>query len=668
MKYNTLTRKLSMAALAAAMIASPAINVFAAPEDIIDTSKTGSITVHKYDITAATEDGFDASKFTANGKQDTQAEQELSDYTIEGVEFSYMKVADIQTVSENGKVQVMYNLPPELAQILSLTDDRGDGKYTSDAINKGLNDLLKSNTAGKNALEDYIKEGHGMTSMPMTDENGISKASNIPLGLYLIVETKVPANVHTTVDPFFVSVPMTDHEGESWFYDVNVYPKNQTNIPDLDKTVRQNDDAVLYGKPEYKDTTTASEGDKVDYLLVSHLPKITSKATHLTKYEFNDKVNTGLKYNRDAAIYFYNNETDAKANNTEKAVHKWEHGSPNFEEKYNSSDGIATTADFKVTSAGLQAINKNINGQDTSEYSELWMVVSYSALLDFDNNPFLGDRGNTNDVTLTWKRSNMDKEDQLEDRARVFTYGIDLDKKFKTDGEVKQGDPSKVKFSLKNKTDGHYITAWQEDPGSGVYYVTDNIKGNAEGKADGNNVTDKDDENAQKTEFGTVFSPSATGKLEINGLEADEYILTELETDDGYTLLKEPVTISIKATQDEFLPSLTTLYDKKDEQANVDAKRDHVTETNGERASATVDGKETQMTAAKLTTTGGTDAGTSEHARVKMEITNTPGFKLPATGGAGTIAFTVAGCAIAGVGIAMITKKSKKEDDNNKSK
>ena len=66
---------------------------------------------------------------------------------------------------------------------------------------------------------------------------------------------------------------MTNDDGEQWFYDVYVYPKNQTNIPDLDKKVRQHDDAELYDEPEYKDSATGSEGDVMDYIFVSHLPK-----------------------------------------------------------------------------------------------------------------------------------------------------------------------------------------------------------------------------------------------------------------------------------------------------------------------------------------------------------------------------------------------------------
>lgn len=49
----------------------------------------------------------------------------------------------------------------------------------------------------------------------------------------------------------------------------------------------------------------------MDYIFVSHLPKITSEATYLTQYTFVDKLDKGLTYNKDAAVYFYNNEADA---------------------------------------------------------------------------------------------------------------------------------------------------------------------------------------------------------------------------------------------------------------------------------------------------------------------------------------------------------------------
>ena len=122
MKYNAIAKKLSMTTLAAAMLAAPAVNVFAATDVTIDTNRVGSLTVHKYDITAAVAKGFNTDKYESDGKQNAEAEKELANYKIEGVEFTYMKVGDISTDTVGGQVKVMYGIPAELEKILGLTD------------------------------------------------------------------------------------------------------------------------------------------------------------------------------------------------------------------------------------------------------------------------------------------------------------------------------------------------------------------------------------------------------------------------------------------------------------------------------------------------------------------------------------------------------------------
>ncbi|WP_373219863.1 SpaH/EbpB family LPXTG-anchored major pilin [Ruminococcus sp. 5_1_39BFAA] len=612
---------LSAMMLSAVCAASCLMPVLAAPNDIIDTSRSASVTIHKYDMTAATNDGIDIYQYTANGKKDAGAESTLKDYVIEGVEFTYVKVGDIHTESVNGNVKLLYDIPSALEAALNLADSRGDHKHTSDELNKSLSDTLTDNTAGKNILENYIVSASGSTRMPLTKADGTTSATGLSVGLYMFVETKVPANVHTTVDPFFVSLPMTDNEGDDWFYDVDVYPKNQTNIPDLDKLVRQHDDAALYGKAEYADIATGSEGDVMDYIFVSHLPKITSESTYLTQYTFVDKLDKGLTYNKDAAIYFYNNEADARANNTANAIKSWAHGSTAFEETYMGSNSDYNQMTVSPTKEGLKEIDPSL--------SQCWLVVSYSATVNSDATPVLGDAGNTNDVTLTWKRTSMDYLDTLEDRCRVYTFGLNIKKEF-TDSKTK-GDPTKVQFVLKNETDGHYIIAKKAE--EGLYYVTDASKG-------------------VKEEEGTVFSPDGNGKLIINGLEANTYVLTETHTSSGYSLLKEPITIDIKCTVDNFTPSQTTHYDIKDITGNAHKK---MIEAAGERASATVDGKNTAMSVDAVKNVNSTNA------RVDMTVVNTSTFELPQTGGYGTILFTLAGCAVAFAGVLVLGKKSKKE-------
>lgn len=49
----------------------------------------------------------------------------------------------------------------------------------------------------------------------------------------------------------------------------------------------------------------------------------------------------------------------------------------------------------------------------------------------------------------------------------------------------------------------------------------------------------------------------------------------------------------------------------------------------------------------------------SENAFVDMVITNTPSFKLPMTGGTGTLLCTLAGCGIAFGGVTLLSKKRK---------
>ena len=107
-----------------------------------------------------------------------------------------------------------------------------------DAVVDKLAAALAANATNvKNALETAVKNGG--VAMTETDATGHTSASDIEQGLYLVVETRVPENVTSTCNPFFVSLPMTTIDGTAWNYDVTVYPKNQTGNPTLDKTVRE---------------------------------------------------------------------------------------------------------------------------------------------------------------------------------------------------------------------------------------------------------------------------------------------------------------------------------------------------------------------------------------------------------------------------------------------
>ena len=238
--------------LAALMVIGLMTTAFAEPT--IDPSKKASLSIYKYDITtASTEGAWDTESYISTGLHDDAIVDKLAKYAIQGVEFTYLRVADIamnnELVDGQRQVGVLYGFDSSdrstaVLSAISLTaadahkTDNGINYFTSDMLNNKLSAALTANaTTVKNSLETAVNNGG--VAMPETDATGHTSASNMEQGLYLVVETRVPENVTSTCNPFFVSLPMTTIDGAAWNYDVTVYPKNQTGNPTLDKTVRE---------------------------------------------------------------------------------------------------------------------------------------------------------------------------------------------------------------------------------------------------------------------------------------------------------------------------------------------------------------------------------------------------------------------------------------------
>lgn len=626
-----------------------AVPVHAAATDVIDTSKTGSLTIHKYDMTAAQKGGVDLSRFTSTGKQNAQAEEALKKYPIKGVEFSYLRVGDVKQQSENGKIQMIYELPDTLQKILGLAESdiaKTEGSkdyFTSQSINDKLMKALEDNTAAKDKLEEYM--GKDGTAMDLTDAQGMTKKDKLPLGLYLIVETKVPENVTYTTNPWFVQLPSTDAQGDDWFYDVVCYPKNETGIPSLDKRVRNNPDQdnvvtanqgalsdFTNAREEYtyQSTVTASKAEKLDYQFISKLPHITSGSTYLSTYTFDDKMAKGMTYDKNAVIAIYDNKDAADTTNVNNvdnsgalAVWRSSEKDPKFTAVYGTS-GEDSTMKIEMTKTGLEEINK--------QYSDKYLVVYYSADVNKDNTVILGDKGNPNDVSLTWKRTSTDYWDILKDKCIVYSYGYNFTKKFSDN----KGDATKVQFVVQNKTDHYYLTAKADS--DGVYQVT------------GKSATE---------EGATKFSPDKNGKLMIYGIEGDEYGFTEVHSDAGYSLLKKEINVKVNSTKADITATqanITGIQSKgdKDSTANDGIKNgeelanDVAVQTTS--ASSTVDDSKANMSA----------DGESANALIDMEVVNQKQFLLPMTGGAGNYALIIAGVVLAGCGFMFIKKNQEK--------
>ena len=445
--------------MAAIMALSLVTTAFAEPT--IDPAKKASLSIYKYDITKASEDGvWDAESYVSTSLHDDAVVDKLSKYAIQGVEFTYLKVADVtmnnEVVDGQRQVGVLYGFDNSersnaVLSAIGLTDadahktEGGVNYYTSDTLNNKLAAALASNaTTLKNALEVAVKNGG--VAMTETDATGHTSASNMDQGLYLVVETRVPEMVTSTCNPFFVSLPMTTIDGAAWNYDVTVYPKNQTGNPDLSKTVREAKNST--GKHNgsltditdgFEHTATASVGDVVDYQILSTLPTITSKASSLSEYTYVDTMSRGIKYNKqDVVIEFFRDSAC-----TDK-ITTWGEDSGKFTTVYDDTQNSMT---IKMTESGLSEINEATTVYTDSVkrgYSDCTMRITYAATLTADAQ--MGDKDNPNTVTLTWKRTNTTYFDTLEDCCHVYTYGVDILKQFSDS----KGNIQNVKFLLHN--------------------------------------------------------------------------------------------------------------------------------------------------------------------------------------------------------------------------
>jgi len=250
---------------------------------------------------------------------------------------------------------------------------------------------------------------------------------------------------------------------------------------------------------------------------------------------------------------------------------------------------------------------------------------------------------------LTWKRTSGDYYDTLIDDCHVFSFGLDLTKLFsdvdaETAAETKLYDS--VKFKIQNKTDGTWIIAKRNDA-EGVYYVTGH--------------TDKETD-------ATVFTPVTMGKsyghIIVKGLEEDTYTIIETQTANGYTLLKNAITVTISLKENT--ANTCNVYTKdvlgvlqNDPHYSFDGGEDlklanipqRALSHNYPTASATVDKNEVTMLE---------DNG-SANAEVPLTVKNTKGFDLPKTGDHGTWMYSLVGILMmsAAAGVIVLTARKK---------
>lgn len=315
------------------------------------------------------------------------------------------------------------------------------------------------------------------------------------------------------------------------------------------------------------------------------------------------------------------------------ATWKVDDSQPKFTVAYGSAADDATTMTISMTPAGLTEINTK-NDQDTAtNYGQHYVRISYAATVNKSLDVVYGDNGNPNDVVLTWKRTSMDYYDTLKDECIVYSYALDLAKQFSDN----KGNFANVSFKIQNQTDGYYLKAVEDAQIKGQYYV------------------DGEDCKAADETAATAFVPNPqTGSLKIYGLEDDTYIITELTTDDGYTLLKDAITVVIntQTTAKDFAQNDAACADGHANGVTYDDYM-QVSQNAIRTASATVDANAVTMK----------ESDGSVNAIVPMTVVNSHSFEIPKTGDSGNFILPVAGMAAAGVLLIMVVKMRKKDEN-----
>lgn len=642
----------------AMLLGSMSVSAFAADKTpVIDTTKTGSITIHKY--TEGTATGT-----AASGKEDA-SQVPAGAVPIKDVGFTIYKVQDAAKLAD------YYSTNPESLPAVS--------EYCTGS---GKNVQLKAGVAD-NKVGDEVK----------TDVNGVAEFKNLALGLYLVVETTSPAIVTGPCDPFLISVPMTT-DGDDWLYNVHVYPKNSTAVGGLSLVKTGKAGAALKGVTfvlqkkngdSWTDITKKSTalGDNtgtVLNLVTNEAGKISVEDLSSGTYRFIEtSVGADNKgYIMDgAATYEFKVEgndvtyagntgtnitipvTNDKPDMTKEVKNgsEWKHDADYSvgdkvpyritvsvpaniaklkkfaltDTPTNLKDDVTsvkvTDKTGKTTIPATATATADGNGfiidfapADLTTYAGQNIIVTYNA--ELLSTAVTTTAGNPNTATLEYSNkilpdtddeSNPNKPgepktDKITDTAVVYTFQIQIEKK----AEKADGTPlADVEFDLYKAVDA----------GTAGVATADEVK---KAGLDSSKAWKKINETSLKT--------NTEGKVSQSGLKNGEYYLVETKTNETYNLLKAPVKVTLNIAY----TTTTKAEYNIDETGKTTLVKHEVEKTEFKNAAVASDGIQIQT------------------------VINKKGFTLPLTGGMGTVLFSVIGLALVLAGVVVITASRKK--------
>lgn len=645
-----------------------------------DTTKKGSITIHKFEYNPSS---------GAPSQQGTGAEGEgapAGATPLDGVTFEIYQVQSQTWLESYYGGQVTAS-----SQDFSKMD--ASDYYT------------KNSTTGAITVNSGATKVATVTTTTTETDKGVAKKDGLALGLYLVVETKAPDKVTSPADPFLVSVPMTriaDNDTTNkltdWIYDVHVYPKNSTTYGQVTiekKGYTGGGTGVALEGVQFKlqkqngaDWTdiTANDSNGSTYNLTTDINgKITIAGLSQGEYRIFEDAYSNTSANKgyilDAEYHTFTVQKDGKiqvdGNVSANATIQVANHRPDMKkEVYNGTEwkqdaqyGVGDTVPYKITIEVPKNIDKlstftvtdtptgltdnvssievkddttdltknthytvadNGNGftitftpAEMAAYAGEKLVITYTATVS--NDAVVGGKGNSNNAKLTYtnKINTHDSPaapstNTIEDSAVMYSFGIKVVKTAENGTTALPG----VVFDLyrEAKTGETPIVNAETLKKAGLDIIKKWILVKSGLTTNANGIIDTSDSN------------NATNYT--HGLANGDYYLVETKTVDGYNLLTKPVKVKLDVTA-------TTTWQKTnvyDASGNL-VKHGTVTKTTFTHTSNNGDATKTELAVAK--------------------VVNRKGFTLPVTGGFGTLLFSGIGVllVLAGVGVLFSLKK-----------